>query len=104
GKKENRNAQVLRSIRPVGNGAASSRQPLCRDLGRPSDARPDVAFLCENESDYVVLADVTRLGDSICVSQQGFDRDDAAIFDTLDIVTEWNQLLVALDRLTENAE
>src|SRR5438105_12672489 len=47
-------------------------------------------FLCENESDYAALADLTQLGDTIRVSQQGFDRDDAAIFDTLDIVTEWN--------------
>src|SRR5439155_18124984 len=61
-------------------------------------------FLCENESDYAVLADLTHLGDSIRVSQRGFDRDDAAIFHTLDIVTEWNQLLVALDRIAENSE
>src|SRR5947209_5112299 len=61
-------------------------------------------FLCENESDYAVLADLTQLGETISVSQRGFDRDDAALFQTLDIVTEWNQLLVALDRLTENAE
>jgi len=61
-------------------------------------------FLCENESDYAVLADVTQLGATIRVSQRGFDREDAAIFDTLDIVTEWNQLLVALDRLTASSE
>jgi hypothetical protein len=61
-------------------------------------------FLCENESDYTVLADLTKLGETIRVSQRGFDRDDAVTFATLDIVTEWNQLLVALDRLTENAE
>ena len=61
-------------------------------------------FLCEDESDYAVLADTTQLGETICVSQRGFDRDNAAIFDTLDIVTEWNQLLVALDRLAASAE
>lgn len=61
-------------------------------------------FLCENESDYTVLADTTNLGETIRVSQRGFDRDDAVIFETLDIVTEWNKLLVALDRLAENAE
>jgi hypothetical protein len=61
-------------------------------------------FLCENESDYTELADLTKLGETIRVSQRGFDRGDAVTFETLDIVTEWNQLLVALDRLTENAE
>ncbi|HMC11788.1 MAG TPA: hypothetical protein VKH44_10875 [Pirellulaceae bacterium] len=61
-------------------------------------------FLCEDLTDYTKLADLTRLGDTIRVSQRGFDRDDAAIFHTLDIVTEWNQLLVALDRITANAD
>ena len=56
-------------------------------------------FLCEETGDYAQLADLTRLGDTIRVSQRGFDRHDAAVFDTLDIVSEWNQLLVALDRL-----
>lgn len=64
-------------------------------------------FLCEDEADYSAVADLTRLGDTIRVSQRGFDRDDAILFETLDIVAEWNQLLVAIDRITEkvaNAE
>ena len=56
-------------------------------------------FLCEEAESYSALADLTRLGETIQVSQRGFDREDAATYDTLDIVTEWNQLLVALDRL-----
>jgi hypothetical protein len=56
-------------------------------------------FLCDDAGDYTELADLTRLGDSVTVSERGFDRGDADVFDTLDIVTEWNQLLVALDRL-----
>ena len=61
-------------------------------------------FLCEEPADYSRLTDLTQLGETIRVSQRGFHRDDAIVFDTLDIVTEWNQLLVALDRLAENAE
>ena len=61
-------------------------------------------FLCEEPADYTQLADLTRLGATIRVSQRGFDRDDADEFDTLDIVTEWNQLLVALDRLAASVE
>src|SRR5438132_11178581 len=49
-------------------------------------------FLCDEPADYTRLADLTRLGQTIRVSQRGFDRDDAIVFDTLDIVTEWNQL------------
>src|SRR5262245_2683965 len=58
-------------------------------------------FLCDESTDFLALDGLTRLGDTIRVSEQGFDRDDAAEFDTLDIVSEWNQLLVAIDRLHE---
>jgi len=61
-------------------------------------------FLCEEPSDYAQLADLTQLGETIHVSQRGFDRDDASVFETLDVVSEWNQLLVALDRITANVE
>ena len=64
-------------------------------------------FLCEATESYAELADITRLGDAIVVSERGFDRGDAQWYDTLEIITEWNQLLVALDRLQErigNAE
>jgi len=61
-------------------------------------------FLCEDLTDYTRLADLTRLGDTIRVSQRGFDRDDATVFGTLDVVSEWNRLLVALDRLANSAE
>lgn len=60
---------------------------------------PTLPFLCEDAADYRELAETTRLGDTITVSERGFDRGDAHAYDTLDIVTEWNQLLVALDRL-----
>jgi hypothetical protein len=61
-------------------------------------------FLCEEAGDYAKLADLTRLGETIRVSQRGFNRPDAAVFATLDIVSEWNQLLVALDRLQAAVE
>jgi len=56
--------------------------------------------------DFPIHVDFMRLGEgaTIRVSQRGFDRDDAVVFETLDIVTEWNQLLVALDRITANAD
>ncbi len=40
-----------------------------------------------------------QLGEAVQVSEQGFDRPDSQAFDTLSVVTEWNQLLVAIDRL-----
>jgi hypothetical protein len=62
---------------------------------------PSLPFLCEEAGDYLELDDAGRLGDTIRVSERGFDSPGGAWFDTLDVVTEWNQLLVALDRLQE---
>lgn len=61
-------------------------------------------FLCDETTDVLALDGLTRLGDTIRVSEQGFDREDAVEFDTLDIVSEWNRLLVAIDRLHERLE
>jgi hypothetical protein len=61
-------------------------------------------FLCDEATDFSALDGLTRLGATIRVSEQGFDRDDAVEFDTLDIVCEWNRLLVAIDRLHERLE
>ena len=61
-------------------------------------------FLCEDAQVYAAVAVLTRLGDAIVVSERGFDREDAWHYDTLDIVTEWNQLLLALDRLQERVQ
>jgi len=61
-------------------------------------------FLCEEPADYAELADLTQLGETIRVSQRGFDREDTAVFETFDVVSEWNQLLVAIDRIAASAE
>ena len=58
-------------------------------------------FLYEEAGEYLELEDASRLGDTICVSERGFGSATSAWYDTLDIVTEWNQLLLALDRLQE---
>ena len=62
---------------------------------------PSLPFLCEEPGEYLALDEAGRLGETIRVSQRGFDRATAAAFDTLEIVTEWNQLLVAIDRLQQ---
>ena len=60
--------------------------------------------MCEEPGEYLALDDACRLGETIRVSQRGFDRPAAATYDTLEIVTEWNQLLVAIDRLQQHVE
>ena len=59
-------------------------------------------FLGDAENQPTFQGEACGLAETIKVSQQGFDRRDAKTFDTLDIVSEWSRLLVALDRLTQN--
>lgn len=39
------------------------------------------------------------LGESLDVSERGFDSLDARQYNTFDLSVEWNQLMIALDRL-----
>ena len=39
------------------------------------------------------------LDDTVFVSEIGFGRDDAGFIDTADLLTEWNQLAIAVQRL-----
>jgi hypothetical protein len=43
------------------------------------------------------------LGELIKTSERGFGRGDACLHDTFDVVSEWNRLLMALERLQEDA-
>lgn len=39
------------------------------------------------------------LGDAIRLSERGFENQDAVHYDTLDVVSEWSQLMTALTRM-----
>ena len=39
------------------------------------------------------------LDDTVFVSEIGFGRADAAIFDTADLLCEWNHLVIAIQRI-----
>ena len=45
------------------------------------------------------VQEVTMLSAKVAVSERGFDRDDASSLLTMDVVTEWNQMVMTLDRL-----
>lgn len=53
----------------------------------------------EQKSDSAMIEGMLVLGETIRLSEQGYDRDDAEVLQTFDVVTEWNQLMIALDRL-----
>lgn len=42
---------------------------------------------------------VSVLSGTIRVSERGFDRQDATEMTTMEVVTQWNQMVTTLDRL-----
>ncbi|MCA9154677.1 MAG: hypothetical protein R3C99_21685 [Pirellulaceae bacterium] len=62
----------------------------------------DHAMPASEKHQVAQLQGLFVLGDEIRLSELGFDRDDALEFETFDIVTEWNQLMIALARLEES--
>ena len=40
-----------------------------------------------------------QLDEAVLVSEQGFDSEEAHAFSTLEVVGEWNTLLVAIERI-----
>ncbi|HEY2412858.1 MAG TPA: hypothetical protein VGI40_11480 [Pirellulaceae bacterium] len=61
-------------------------------------------FLGGEEPSNATNTNASGLAETMCVSQRGFDRKDATVFQTLDIVSEWSRLLVALDRLSARVQ
>lgn len=51
------------------------------------------------KSERVSGSGVAVLAAKVCVSEKGFGRADAMSLATMDVVTEWNQLVTTLDRL-----
>jgi hypothetical protein len=61
---------------------------------------------CTINADAATAHDMTEysqrvavLGSTVCVSEQGFDRRDAKSLETLSVVSQWNELVLTLDRL-----
>ena len=65
--------------------ALAATLPFLSDRTEPSVAAPTSA--------------PHTLGESVQVSEQGFDRPDSERFETLAVLSEWNQLLVAIERI-----
>lgn len=59
----------------------------------------DPDLTAQQKSDHAMVEGMFVLEGKIKLSEQGFDRDDAELVDTFDVVIEWNKLMVALDRL-----
>lgn len=53
----------------------------------------------EDKTRYALVEGWMSLADEIRLSEMGFDREDADRAQTMDVVLEWNQLMLALAKL-----
>ena len=53
----------------------------------------------EMKSERASQTGVAVLSGKVIVSERGFDRGDSTSMTTLEVVTEWNQMVTTLDRL-----
>ncbi len=51
------------------------------------------------KSQLSIVGGVRVLGNTITVSEVGFDRSDAVQLDTFEMLVQWHQLMIALSRL-----
>jgi hypothetical protein len=88
----------LKLIVHAKNGRGAALWAVHRSLAQLLPFVAETPRATEMSSDEPVT-----LGDTISASERGFGRMDADSFDTFDVVTEWNQLMVALEKLESHA-
>ena len=64
----------------------------------------DAELSAQEKQDVASFRGMQILEEEIEVSERGFARDDATIFRTAHLVTEWSQLVIALEKLYEVTE
>lgn len=59
----------------------------------------DAELSPEEKEDVAMVQGIMVLGNTVQLSEVGFDRPDATSLDTFELVVQWHQLMVALSRL-----
>lgn len=89
----------LRLIISANNSRGAALWALHRAL---SGVLPFVGDQCEKPTNSV--GQRFKLGETIDVSQRGFDRADSRRYLTMELLTEWSQLISALSRLEQDLQ
>ncbi|MFK7737468.1 MAG: hypothetical protein AB8B50_15645 [Pirellulaceae bacterium] len=61
----------------------------------------DMELTPDEKSEVTIIEGVMVLGNTLEISEKGFDRTDSESHDTFELLVQWHQLMVALDRLSE---
>ena len=87
----------LRTVITANNSRGAALWAAHRTL---SDVLPFVG--ADSEIPTNEKGDPYKLGETVRVSQRGFDRPDSRQYATLELISEWSQLIVALSRLEQD--
>ncbi|MEM7475935.1 MAG: hypothetical protein AAF483_13160 [Planctomycetota bacterium] len=60
----------------------------------------DTELTPDEKSEFSIVQGVMVLGNDIRISEIGFDRTDCEALDTFELLVQWHQLMIALDRLS----
>lgn len=62
----------------------------------------EIDWFDETEMDNLdLVAALLELGEEVAVSEIGFARSEAGWFDTADVMTQWQQLMIAVHRMDQ---
>lgn len=53
----------------------------------------------DQKSEVAIMQGIMVLGNTVRASELGFDRSDSEELDTFNLVVQWHQLMIALERL-----
>ncbi|MEC8558111.1 MAG: hypothetical protein VXZ82_24145 [Planctomycetota bacterium] len=59
----------------------------------------DAGLTPDEKSEVTIVQGVMVLGNDIRINEVGFDRHDGETLDTFEILVQWHQLMIALERL-----
>ncbi|MEM8734999.1 MAG: hypothetical protein AAGG44_12285 [Planctomycetota bacterium] len=62
----------------------------------------DAELTPDQKSEVTIVQGVMVLGTEVQISEKGFDRADSERHDTFELLVQWHQLMIALDRLSQH--
>ena len=90
---------TLRMVVQADDARKAALWAVHRALAQVLPVYEDESLTAEARFERVIEHGCMVLGETLELSEIGFGRCDVERFETGDVVTEWNQLLIALTRL-----
>jgi hypothetical protein len=94
------------SLRTIVHADSADRAALWavhQVLGQVLPVFDDEELSAEEKQTVAAVQGVLSLDEQVALSERGFDRPDAMLLDTCELVSEWSQLVIALAKMEKLA-